>query len=667
MLSLVYYDSLELGKAIEAARKAQALMPYLKSLNQVLTDQKGSANVGSALAAFGMEEWSQAYAYDSYSPYWAGSHLFLADRFSGTFNKNSELFKGFLSDPSVFGASNRFSSLVPVPGHYASLAATVSRDYFTEAGLNATLNGYSVAVKPFSYFLSYDKTDGDSEINRTKSDGRMRARGDNFILGLGARPSHELGIFAFANTSTYDGHFADRASGLTDDNFSLDYRRVDVGFNYKFSPTNHAWLKIGEGSEKAPVSGAFFSQQTADTLNGSTLGTFFRFFPAGRMNLFQYDQSQHDVQWRHTFDVASHLQISWGAEYAKEGKPFVLDYQLPVNSPALPGVSAFRTVLAQDNQIKSGAAWVSGRVALAPTVDAQVDLHYQDVKTSFVTNLATELVGLATTPAPLQAGEIHDREFNPRVGFKWRPAPGHTLRVAGQLWRKPPGVNTLAPVDTMGIAVDDQTVAAGGQLKRLRLQHEMELSSGTFAQWFVDVKEVENPQAGGAAIVGDLQLVDLEKLRTRKRVYAAPQEYLEDTPKFGSGKIRMAGLAINQLVTRDYTLVGRYVYADTENTGAGFSGRAVPFHPRHYGNVALTWRPHARWIVGPVATYRSSRYSDENNTNLLTGGLAFGLQAYWESEDKRLSAGGLINHIHSDKQSSIYRHPVVQLQAAYRF
>ena len=54
MKGLAYYDSLELGKAIEAAREALVRMPFLKSLNQVLTDQKGSANLGSALAAFGM-------------------------------------------------------------------------------------------------------------------------------------------------------------------------------------------------------------------------------------------------------------------------------------------------------------------------------------------------------------------------------------------------------------------------------------------------------------------------------------------------------------------------------------------------------------------------------------------------------------------------------------
>ena len=661
MSSLVYYDALELGKAIEAAREAQVRMPFLKSLNQGLNDQKGSANFGSALAAFGLEEWSRAYAYDSYSPYWAGSHLFLADRFSGTFNKNSELYKGFLSDPSVFGASNRFSSLVPVPGHYASVGATRNQDYFTELGLNATLNGYSVAVKPFSYFLSFDKTDGDSEINRTKADGRMRARGDNFILGLGAKPSHELGIFAFANTSTYDGHFADRASGLTDDNFSLDYRRYDVGLNYKFSPTNHAWLKVGGGAEKSPVAGAFFSQQTADQLNAGFGVT--TFLPAGQLNAFQYDQSQRDVQFRHTVDVMPSWQLSWGIEYAREDKPFFLDFQFLTSGPPIP---SFRTRLSQDNRIEAGSAYLSNRFGVSRSIDAQLDLFYQDVQTSFTTQQATTL-GAVNIPVTNRAGGNTDRELNPRLGIAWRPAPSHTVRLAAQLWRKPPGVNTLAPVDTIGIPVDDQIEAAGGRLKRARVQHEMQFATATFAQWFADYKEIDNPNEGGAGIVDDFRLVDLERLRSRKRVYALPQDYLEDKPKFGAGRVTQFGFAANHLLARDYTLTARYVYADTSNTTPAFQGRTVPFHPRHYANLALNWQPYYRWIVGPTATYRSSRYSDEANTALLTGGWAFGLQAYWESEDKKFSVSGVLDQLHSDKQSSIYRHPTALLQAGYRF
>ena len=45
-------------------------------LNQVANDQKGSANLGSAIANFGMEDWATYYSHVSYSPFWAGSHFF---------------------------------------------------------------------------------------------------------------------------------------------------------------------------------------------------------------------------------------------------------------------------------------------------------------------------------------------------------------------------------------------------------------------------------------------------------------------------------------------------------------------------------------------------------------------------------------------------------------
>jgi len=156
-------------------------------------------------------------------------------------------------------------------------------------------------------------------------------------------------------------------------------------------------------------------------------------------------------------------------------------------------------------------------------------------------------------------------------------------------------------------------------------------------------------------------------LRNRKRVYGLRQDYLEDTPKFGAGEIESYGLALNRLVSRDLTLAARYVYTDTRNTTATFRDRAIPYHPAHYVNLAASWQWAPRWIVGPVATWRSSRFRDEANTEPLSAGWAFGLHAYWESYDKRWSVGALVDHIHSDKQSSIYRHPVFLLQSAYRF
>jgi hypothetical protein len=161
-------------------------------------------------------------------------------------------------------------------------------------------------------------------------------------------------------------------------------------------------------------------------------------------------------------------------------------------------------------------------------------------------------------------------------------------------------------------------------------------------------------------------------LQSRQRVYATQHEYLEDRPQFGDGRIGQVGLAVNHLLARSVTGAARYIYSETRNTAndaatIAFRGLEIPFHPRHYLNLALNWQPYARVVAGPAATYRSRRYGDEANTELLEAGWAFGFAAYWESEDKRLSVGAALDHIHSDKKSSLYRHAVGRLQAAYRF
>ena len=658
MESLVHFDALELGKAIESSRSAQQRMGYVKSLNQVMTDQRGSANVGSALAAFGMEEWAQAYAYDSYSPYWAGSHLFLSDRFSGTYNRNSELFKGFLSDPSVFGASNRFSSLVPVPGHYGSVGLSAAREYLTQTGVSVAANGYSVALKPFSYFVGADYVTGDSSINRNDTDGRARASGRNLLLGLGLRPTHELGLFVFGNSAELDGRFYGGSTGLIGDDFNYDYRRLDAGLNYKFSPTNQVWFKAGEGTEVVPLTGAFHSQAMSDTLNAILMGAGLPplVSPAGRINIFNQDTSQRDIQFRHTLDLSPAVQLSWGAEHAQSGKPFSMSVAF----------APFEIALSQDNRIEQDSAYVSGRFKPSSALEGQLDLHYQETKTSFGFNQTVVIAGLPVA-LPRQAGATGYEELNPRVGLKWRPVQGQTLRLAGQIWRKPGAVNTLAPIDTVGIPLDDRIQRDGGRLKRARLQHEIELGRSTFLQWFADYKGIKNPDDPGAAIIPDLELDQLERLRSRQRVYGARFDFLEDAPDFGRGRVRQIGLAANRLMAREWTLVGRYVYSDTEVTTPGFEGREVPFHPRHYVNAGINWQPYARWIIGPMLTFRSTRYQDEANLERLSKGFSAGFHAYWESANKRWSAAALLDHLTTNGDSSLYRNPVVQFQGAYRF
>ena len=92
-------------------------LPYLKSLNPLASDSQGSANLGKALGDFGMEHWARAYANASYYPLWAGSHFFMADRYESDFSRRSELFQGYLTDPTVFGANTKRAIVSLAEGH----------------------------------------------------------------------------------------------------------------------------------------------------------------------------------------------------------------------------------------------------------------------------------------------------------------------------------------------------------------------------------------------------------------------------------------------------------------------------------------------------------------------------------------------------------------------
>jgi tetratricopeptide (TPR) repeat protein len=132
--AMIDTDRLRPADAIDSARAALRRMPYLKSLNQLANDQQGSANLGQAFAFMGMEDWAASYAQESYSPYWAGSHLFLADRYAGLFTKNAELFQGLLADPTVFGAGNRFKQLVAAPASHAARRCATHNPTTSRAG-----------------------------------------------------------------------------------------------------------------------------------------------------------------------------------------------------------------------------------------------------------------------------------------------------------------------------------------------------------------------------------------------------------------------------------------------------------------------------------------------------------------------------------------------------
>lgn len=664
MLGMMHGDALALRDAIDAAREAQLRMPYLKSLNQVLNNQKGSSNVGAALAAQGMEEWAHAFAVDSYNPHWAGSALFLADRYPDGFNKNSELYRGFLLDPTVFGASNRFSSLVATPGHYGSVGLRIERADFNQDSLQLAANGLSNGQVPFAYSLVAEAANGNANPNTAQ------LHGNNFTIGLGLKPSHALGLFYFGTRTDVAGHFsapADPAAGsLTNDRLNQKITRQDAGFSYRISPTNDVMFKVGQGRQSTALAGALFHAGQATELNTTFAGVpaLLPFSANGRLNGYNTRITQSDLQFRHGFDIGPQLKLAWGLEKARETRR--LSFVRSFDSATAP---LFPAVLTSDatRAFESADAYVSARTGFAQGFEVQADLVHQrfNADTQLVDRLDLTGVGnLLNTPTT----ERDDfSENNPRLGLAYSPAAGQKLRAVYQRWRHTAASGSLGPVDTLGIPVEDRLVETGGLLRRMRLQYDWQTGSDSFLQVFADRRRVTNLQSATTALFKVFGVQELDSLRARKPIFGEAFDDLEETPSFQQGRVSSVGIAGNWLLSPAWTLATRYTLTSSNNTGAAFNGNQVPYMPRHFANIALYWQARGSWLIGLSSTYRSSRFSDEANAVALDAGWVFGISSFWETDDKRWSIEAGLNNLHANKRAAAERHARMIVNAIYRF
>lgn len=645
--SVVEADALDYGASIKAAGEAQERMPYLKSLNQVVNNQKGSANLGSSLASFGMEEWASYYADEAYSPYWAGSHLFRADRYTGKFNKNSELFQGFLSDPTVFGASNRNSSLVNAPGHYGRVDAMLERTNWQQGALIGTLNGLTIDPIPLAYFVSGDLSSGNARKDNSSADGQ------NFTLGLGMKPRYDIGLFGFVTDTNIKTGL--RTPNLANDPFRQNEGRGDIGINFKWAPDNQFWFKAGDGRQRNAISGPYISQMMADTLNNAFATTIF--VPTGALDRFQSSITQDDIQFRHAFTSGS-AQWAWGAETSHQTKTGqLLTTFMPV-----------RMNIDESYSVKATDAYLSGHYQASGKWAAQLDLFSQHVRVRRNDLQTLEVMGV---PPPIVfpgsgASERNYSEINPRLGLKWQLGEMQSLRLVGQKWRRSASAGTLSQVDTLGIQVNDKLPTAGGLYERLRLQYDAETNRSAFFQAFLDHEYINNGLGGQRTAITGFEVTQLDSLRSRPEVFS-PKSDLENTPVFEAGSVSTIGLATNVLLNDRQSISASYLSRTSRQTGVN-TGLLIPYLPRNYLQLGSQWSLPDRWLLGSSAVYRSTRYRDDTNLDSIKAGWSFGFTAYWETADKKSSVQAILDNLLSDaRNADIQPYPHLALRYAYRF
>lgn len=607
LASIIHLDRIEPGRAAQAAQEALERLPFLKSLNPVADNQKGIANVGYPLSFMGLEAWARSAAHESYLPFWGGSHLFLADRYPGEFNRRSELMQGFITDPLAFGASNRYQSLFLVPGDHAtaSLAAQTSEDVRVHQP-SITLNGYRADGIPFAYFV-------EAAYSRIEPrDVAFDVRLPTVTAALGAKLTPEVGAFLYASHLSADIDIG--RSGVTGqfDHISGDATRVDAGMRYAPDVRSSLWVKAGAGD----------SDTTSDlvaslVVPNLALAKGLRFSPRLR---------PADIAARYTIEARDGVELTAGAEASRLRTAIDLQQDATFH---LPGAAASQERLEERDRDRAQSVYAMGRATFgrwrveggATWRDYSRD---RDFHATFENRPGLD-VGFSEN--------FRRRKIDPMIGIVWHASPQVLVRSACRRWLRPIAADTLMPVAVAGMPLEDQLVLPGGELEQCRAQLEWSARNRMFASAAIERIETRNLVSALDGVQhGAADPTNLERLRARVFEPPLKPDLLEDIPVYAGGVVRRASLALEQLVTPRIGASLHYAYTESENNV--FPGLRVPFLARHQARLGLAWSPGWRTHVVTTATYRSRRFMDEANLAAMPAGWDGRVSVFVESAGK---------------------------------
>lgn len=613
--SMIHNDYFDPANAVEESRNANRLMPYLKSMNQLANNQKGVANVGNALSLWGMKEWATHYAQDSYYPYWAGSHLFLSNLYSGKFAKNSELFQGYITDPTIFGASNRFQTLIHRPGHYQSYTMTMARDREIVNYIpKITINGYTNDTIPIAYFL-----DVDDKITDNRPSASFDYRDDNrsFTGAVGLMPTNELRLFAYVNRNYLKSNFRDSRISALD--YNLRTGEFVAGGSYAFSPTSMLRMKYGE-----------------DQVHGSE--NYLDNMPS--TNAFWDRQLSQDFQVAWQGKAGDNVEINTGIEYATAPESSFWTIK-----------DADTLALLYDDRARLGErtnlGYLSGKFTFSERSYLQLDAVYTDYEKTVNGGYINNFAGTAANVSQRFAV----RKVSPRVGLALELGGGHALRMAYQSWVRPSSADTLGPVATAGIPLDESLTRFGGTVNRTVAMLESEWSPTFYTELTLDHKRARN-----------LGTYDMSLAETHANTTKISQRGLLDVVNSQAGEsnaeydnlrfletatLNQLRLSANKILTPTISVTASYI-----NTQSN-----IWVTPKTY------YLPHQQIILGGtwVSPSRVRLVADLNwrsKANTFLGNyqpyLGSNLSAYWETEDKRVGLAAFVRDAFSPHNLTYY-------------
>jgi len=566
--------------------------PYLKSLGPIANDRQGSANLGTAYAALGLEAWAQRMSRQSQHPFFAGSYLFAADRTADAFVKNSLLVQGFLTDPTVFGASPQRSTLMAVPGLYGALDVGYARSAASDQSEPSLIvNGYGVTPMPVAGFMQYTAPNIDAR------DVSLSGRAPSGVMALGFKPLANLGVFV------YHDAFRPRLDNLA--LFTANERlwgeevRTQLGAQWQLDPKTAVWLLAGHSEGRTQLQSNTqprFREANSDT-------------PEWGM---RYTAIRDSGEWSL---VAGYGKRTQSQVQTSSGRVSSLTENL--------GVVALNHNLTGSWKRQTGA-WLT-----------QIDLNYVDFELNRTESIRTTRLsnGSSTSQSlPDVVRRVH--RLSPSLGFAWSPDPGNTYRLAYQDITRSAGSTSLASQDTAGISLDVPGLEAGGRLKRLRVQGEWELGDHAFVQAFADHRRMSNLQSdAGDLLYQSADISQVRRLRQQGTVGPESIETLFGRQTVVNGVVRSFGVAVEGLLGSQWGWSAGYVQNHTQNRWLPLVD--LPDYPRHVARFGLTWFAPQRWVIRTSLTGRSERLGDLYGKVVLRPDWDFALSAAWQDVRKQ--------------------------------
>lgn len=228
----------------------------------------------------------------------------------------------------------------------------------------------------------------------------------------------------------------------------------------------------------------------------------------------------------------------------------------------------------------------------ADTVESSIDYGrlYVDVLHDIGSSIQAEY-GLYGSYA--HGDDTDRRRIDPRAGIAYSPAEGQWLRLAYIDQTYDYGVNTLAPVATVGLQPNQIGLTTDGSTDTIAARWDAEWNDRLFTAL-------------------DFQHQDLQDFGI---AYPTTWQYflIPDTLLLSDGRIDRASITSNIHIGNGFGLSGTLAYIDSENQDPNSldEGSSLPFVPEWAGQVALTWVNEANVRATLAANYIGTRLGNE--------------------------------------------------------